>query len=121
MGRATPGCWVRVDTGCWKGAGRAPTFLGGIVWFVPLAQHLLSHLERDFLASWRGRCPATPTQGSEGPGLPEGPEPGHLGSLGGCGLWDGPSPPAWGRSRWWLSPGPSPSWVQVGCWKRGRC
>lgn len=58
------------------------------------------------------------TQGSKGPGLPEGPEPGCLGSLGGCGPWDGPSPPAWGRSRWRLSPGSSPSWVQVGCRSR---
>lgn len=88
MGRATPGCWVKVDTGCWKGAGGAPTFLGGIVRFVPLAQRLLSHLERDFLASWRGRCPATPDPGEQRPWLARGPgarlpgKPGRVWALG---------------------------------------
>lgn len=109
-----------MDTWSWKGAGGSPTFLGGIVWFVPLTQRLLSIWKETSLLPGELNTQPPLKQGSKDPGLPEGPEPGRLGRLGGFGPWDRPSPPAWARSRW-LLPGPSLSRVQVGCWKRGCC
>lgn len=121
-----------------------PLALGDAGWSVPHAQHLLSHLESGFTASWRAGVPldAQPhlAQESKGPGLPEGREAGHLcrareglgrpwwgvhhrlSAWGGSGPWQGALPTCLGREAGSSSvPSPSPSWVQIGCWKQASC